>query len=215
MGKKNKRRTNAVSGKINSFRSKHPALRRLAVRISDKMDGFLFVYLLIISVFTLFYAGVTTLAIVLKLYTWEQIVSTAKPYLSAIWSLVAVIAFPIATNETARKREAVAKRYERNKNLYTDFSTLLIELLKENENFDKSAEKVKAFFDDHYNEMAIAWPQSLMWDAEEIYAECRYRCRDNIVFYIKRCLVKIRKEAGLKNDFSLNEAIMDMVGVKR
>ncbi len=215
MVKKSNKRTNKQEGQKCSFRSKHPLLRRVAGKLGDYTDRFIFVYSAIIILFTTVYLVVTALAVALKWYTWDQIIATAATHFPMLCSLVSTFAIPIATNEIGRQKEAIARRYERNKELYSAFLALLIEILKEKEDFDRSGAKVKSFFAEHYSEMAITWPQSLLWDAEELYEECQYKSTENMLFYIKRCIMRIRKEAGLKDDFSLSHAFIALVSDKR
>lgn len=215
MSRKSKKTTDKCAKEGNSLRSKHPRIRRLAVKLGDIMDSFLFVYFAILILLTLTYVGLIILAVLLKWYTFEEVASTAKSYISIGWTVLSAIAVPIAVNEVSRRKDTISKRYERNKELYLNFSSVLIELLRDGNNCHKNAERVKDFFVKNYSEMAITWPQSLIWDAEELYEECRYNCSENIKFYAKRCIMKIRKEAGLRNDFSLNQAFIDLFSSKR
>ncbi len=188
--------------RVHKYRDEHPNFRvflDLYTEISNKLAlvyGIMTVGFIFLSV----YFSYLTLP--------EDIRNITTPIFGFILSSIIV---PIYLSYLNRKKENEFKRFENNKELYDELSTIIVDLICKDTYTDYDVKLIEDYIINNYNQMCISFDSELIWYIYSMYHECELNCADNLRSYAKKCIKTIRRESGIKKSFGFYYSIFEIM----
>lgn len=127
--------------------------------------------------------------------------NTRESISAIVGTLLSVIIVPFTLNYYNKKKEAAAKRFEKNQILYDELSTIIISLITKTQYTNKDAEKVLNYFANHYDKMCLSVSSTIISNIYWIYRACKNNDSKNVKFFCTRCIKLIRKECDANKNF--------------
>lgn len=171
------------------FFTRHPDLRRRldeASRILDFLTGI--------------YIGVAILGIIIiSVVTYSCAPEEIKEILSIlVGSSLSIVIIPFLLNYYNGMKTRQFERYQANMKVYGELVDIILKLLTAQSYSDNIEDELKDYLENHEKDMLLAFSTRLISDVYLLYEECIDCYPKNIRYYCKKCLLQIRREAGLE-----------------
>lgn len=187
--------------KLFEFYSKHPTLIRILDKINDISNKFMIGYLVFMGV-------LIAVPIVIAYYSLPEAI---RGQISALLgTALSVIIIPIVLNAYNRKRDVENKRFETNKDLYFEFTKLLLPVLLEGTCKNEDTERIKEYILGNYNIMCVSFSANLFSNICSLYNGCACNNYKNIEYYGEKIIKEIRRECGNGKSFILSNLVIKL-----
>lgn len=161
-----------------------------------------------VLVYTAFFAVILIGIPVIAIYS--ALPAEIRGELSAILgTLLSVVVMPLVLNNYNRKKDGIAKRFEKNSSLYIKLSELLVTILTHKEDTVNNTLKVQQYIRDNYPQMCLSFPTSLISNLYSVYRNCKNGNYANVRYFGEKCLMAIRREGGVGKEFQFSSLILE------
>lgn len=161
-----------------------------------------------VLVYTAFFAVILIGIPVIAIYS--GLPAEIRGELSAILgTLLSVVVMPLVLNNYNRKKDGIAKRFEKNNSLYIKLSELLVTILTHKEDTVNNTLKVQQYIRDNYPQMCLSFPTSLISNLYSVYRNCKNGNYANVRYFGEKCLMAIRREGGVGKEFQFSSLILE------
>lgn len=188
--------------RVHKYRDEHPNFRVF-------LDFYTEVSNKIALIYGIFAISFISLSVYLSYLTLpKDIRDITTPIFGFVLSSIIV---PIYLSYLNRKKENEFKRFENNKALYDELSTIIVDLICKDVYTDYDVKLIEDYIINNYNQMCTSFNSELIWYIYSMYHECKLNCADNLRSYAKKCIKTIRNESGIKKSFGFYYSIFEIL----
>ena len=184
------------------FIDKHPRVARFMDSISAAVDRLMIVYIIVA-------ACLVAIPVFLAYFMLPEEIRTASS--TIIGSIMTLIVIPLSLNAINRKKENEIRRFDANKSLYKELSTILTKVASEEKCCEERSELLRQFIINNYDHMCINFTSDLIANVYRTYREHTNGHTDNVRVYAEKCIRQIRKENGNSKQFVFSSMILELV----
>ena len=134
-----------------------------------------------------------------------------KDIITLVGGVLSVILIPLILKFLNKRHTLEYKLLDINQDLFFELSEVLINtLLFYCKDKNKAVSYFENFITENYSSMLMSFPKSLLEKISVFYYEIKHDSYDNAKYYAEKCILHIRRQYGLENNFYFKPLLFNL-----